>query len=81
MSLSGHQSAAMKSDTWLTPPEWIDKLGPFDLDPCCPPEMPWQTATRMISLPEDGLDAEWSGRVWLNPPFGREAIKWVARAR
>lgn len=79
MSLSGHQSAAMKSDTWLTPPEWIEKLGPFDLDPCCPAEMPWRTAGRMVSLPEDGLTTEWRGRVWLNPPFGREATKWLAK--
>jgi len=67
----------MKSDTWLTPPEWVDTLGPFDTDPCCPPNMPWPTATRMLSA--DGLEAEWTGRVWLNPPFGREAVKWLRK--
>lgn len=75
MSLSAHQSARMKSDTWLTPPEWIEKLGPFDTDPCCPPNMPWETAPYMFH--ENGLEQPWCGRVWLNPPFGREAIKWL----
>jgi hypothetical protein len=79
MGLSAHQSAAMKSDTWLTPPEWISALGPFDLDPCCPPVMPWPTATRMLTEADDGLTAKWEGRVWLNPPFGQEAAKWLTR--
>lgn len=68
-------------DTWLTPPALIKALGPFDLDPCTPPEMPWQTATTMLSRERDGdgLAAEWRGRVWLNPPYGRETFKWLAK--
>jgi len=27
----------------------------------------------------DGLACTWHGRVWLNPPFGREAIKWMRK--
>lgn len=77
--LSGHQSARPITTSWLTPPDWIERLGPFDLDPCCPPDMPWRTATRMISLPEDGLTAEWVGRVWLNPPFDRQVGEWLER--
>lgn len=76
--MSGHQSAAMKSADWLTPPEWIRALGPFDLDPCCPMKMPWPTATCMRNT-TDSIDAEWTGRVWLNPPFGRQAAAWLAR--
>jgi len=79
MSLSGHQSAKMDTDTWLTPPEWIAALGPFDLDPCCPPKMPWPTATRMLTKSEDGLATPWSGRVWLNPPFGQKAPWWLRK--
>lgn len=79
MSLSGHQSAAMKSDTWLTPPEWVKALGPFDLDPCCPPVMPWTTATRMLTEAQDGLATPWEGRVWLNPPFGNQAALWLRK--
>lgn len=82
MNLSGHQSARMKSDVYLTPPEWINALGSFDLDPCCPPDMPWKTAETMWSLPwYDGLQLPWpkDQRVWLNPPFGSEAVKWLRK--
>ena len=79
MSLSSHQSARPKTVDWLTPPEWLTKLGPFDLDPCCPHGMPWHTAGRMVSLPEDGLAIDWYGRVWLNPPFGNQAWPWVQK--
>lgn len=75
--MSAHQSPAMKSDTWLTPPEWIKALGPFDTDPCCPPVMPWPTATTMHSLL--GLQKTWRGRVWLNPPFGQRWPAWVEK--
>lgn len=68
-------------DTWLTPPALINALGEFDLDPCCPEKMPWSTAKKMLSRERDGdgLTAEWSGRVWCNPPYGREAFKWLAK--
>lgn len=49
MSMSSHQKAVGASDTWLTPPEIIKALGPFDLDPCCPPNMPWVTASRFYT--------------------------------
>jgi hypothetical protein len=65
---------------WLTPPEILAALGPFDLDPCAAPEpRPWPTAARHITLPEDGLAAPWEGRVWCNPPFGRHTEAWLAR--
>lgn len=65
---------------WLTPPEILDALGPFDLDPCAAPSpRPWPTAARHIELPEDGLTAEWVGRVWCNPPFGSYTGQWLAR--
>ena len=63
---------------WLTPPEILAALGPFDLDPCAAPSpRPWPTAARHIELPECGLAAEWSGRVWLNPPFADEKWPWM----
>jgi hypothetical protein len=79
MSLSGHQSPAAASVDWLTPPEIISALGTFDLDPCCPANMPWPTATTMLTRKEDGLRSPWYGRVWLNPPFGSEARTWLSR--
>lgn len=66
------------SHVWLTPPEIIRRLGKFDLDPCAAPEpRSWPTAAHHITLPEDGLHAEWFGRVWCNPPFGRHTGAWL----
>lgn len=77
MSLSSHQSARMKNDEWLTPPEILAALGRFDLDPCAPEVRPWQTASRHYWA--DGLDLPWIGRVWCNPPFGTQAIDWLRK--
>lgn len=79
MGLSSHQSARMKNDEWLTPPEWLTALGKFDLDPCSPIVRPWNTARIHFTVEDNGLAREWLGRVWCNPPFGREAAKWLKR--
>lgn len=80
MNLSGHQrSTTDQSDTWLTPPEILKALGEFDLDPCTPEIMPWETAKNRYTKQDDGLIQPWSGRVWMNPPFGKEASKWMEK--
>jgi hypothetical protein len=80
LGMSGHQSPVRgKTNDWLTPPWLIERLGPFDLDPCCPPDMPWRTATTMLTPADDGLSVAWSGRVWLNPPYGDEISPWLER--
>lgn len=68
-----------RSVEWYTPPHIFDRLGlKFDLDPCTPTGgIPWIPAKRHFSCEDDGLHQEWSGRVWLNPPYGREASRWV----
>ena len=78
------QSLNMNIDTgektWLTPRHIIQALGPFDLDPCCPPTMPWSTAAQMVCRPADGLAVDWRGkRVWLNPPYGRESVPFFKK--
>ena len=69
-------------EEWLTPPELIKALGNFDLDPCAPtPETrPWETAQAHYCNRDNGLIKPWHGRVWLNPPYGGETGKWMARA-
>lgn len=70
-------------DEWLTPPELIKSLGEFSLDPCAPPRSrrPWDMAKEHYALEDgqDGLTTPWSGRVWLNPPYGAETFKWMER--
>lgn len=79
--MSGHQSPAMGTDEWLTPREILAPLGRFDLDPCAPITRPWDTAARHLTMDDDGLAQPWVGRVWCNPPFGREAVKWLRKLR
>ena len=69
----------MRTDEWLTPPEIINALGLFDLDPCSPIKRPWDTALKHYSVLDDGLSKQWAGRVWLNPPYGLEAEKWLKK--
>lgn len=79
-SMGSHQSARAITTTWLTPPEIVEALGPFDLDPCAAPSpRPWPTARKHIELPEDGLAGQWDGHVWLNPPYSKEAWVWLSK--
>ena len=78
-SMGGHESPVMKTDVWLTPPEIIKALGAFDLDPCSPIDRPWDTAKRHFNIHDDGLEQEWFGRVWCNPPYGLQATTWLKK--
>lgn len=80
MTLSSHQRPHRgASDVWLTPPEIIEALGPFDLDPCSAIGQPWRTATIQYTEMDDGLAQPWAGFAWVNPPFGPIAETWLAR--
>lgn len=80
LGMGGHHSPyrGNKSE-WLTPPPIIEDLGPFDLDPCSPIERPWPTASRHFTLDDNGYRRAWHGMVWLNPPYGPETWRWLAR--
>ena len=82
---AGNSSTSMK---WQTPAEILEALyeafGTFDLDPCSP------TANRASAPVEarvhyteadDGLSLPWLGTVFINPPYGRGLIAWVAKAK
>lgn len=73
------QGTFLSKDEWLTPPKLIERLGPFDLDPCAPVQRPWDTAKLHFSENEDGLKQPWSGFVWMNPPYGKSLSKWVEK--
>jgi len=74
-----NHNAGNTNDTWLTPPRLLEILGPFDLDPCCPPNMPWATAAMTyVHGVNDGLTDRWHGIVWCNPPFSKP-LPWIER--
>lgn len=78
--IGGHQRAYQgKTDEWLTPPDLLAKLGPFDLDPCSPINRPWPTAAEHYTVEDNGLMKPWRGTVYTNPPYGPETGKWLAR--
>lgn len=75
-----HFSSA--TDLWATPQDFFDQqnvmYGPFELDVCadntnakCPVYFDKLT---------DGLTQNWSGKCWMNPPYGRDIGKWMRKA-
>lgn len=74
------RNPAGRADDWVTPRFIIEALGPFDLDPCSSEARPWDTATRSICPPGNGLIELWGPkeRVWLNPPY-THVYGWVRR--
>jgi phage N-6-adenine-methyltransferase len=72
------------TNEWYTPPEVIEAaravLGAIDLDPASSP-MANETvqATHFYTEADDGLIQPWSGRVWLNPPYGSLVGKFVGK--
>lgn len=68
-----------RNDRWLTPTTVVEALGRFDLDPCGAPNHHLADNTYLLENGDDGLTAEWYGRIWLNPPYGRIMRAWVER--
>lgn len=66
---------------WLTPPDLVQKLGTFDLDPCTPLNPPFLHATVNYTPKDDGLTKEWIGRVYLNPPYGKGMERWLEKLK
>lgn len=74
-----HARKAETTDDWITPKWLIDKLGPFDLDPCRSMTQPWPCAKRGYTVEDSGLLRAWDGFVWMNPPYGRSTAEWLDR--
>lgn len=77
-----HEPSIGQSDDWYTPPEIFGALGlTFDLDPCSPGDTHWVPARCCYTKDDDGLMQPWSGRVFVNPPFGGRYghLPWLSR--
>lgn len=70
-----------KTDMWSTPQDFFDILNAefgFTCDVCATKE---NAKCEYYFTPEqDGLNQEWTGVCWCNPPYGREIGKWVQKA-
>lgn len=77
-----HEQPFGETREWYTPPEIFAVLGlRFHLDPASPMAgpVPWVPADKFYSPRDNGLIAPWSGRVWLNPPYGPAAPAFIQR--
>lgn len=69
-----------KSDLWETPQALFDELNAefnFNVDVCAIPQN--AKCERYYTPEADGLKQTWAGRVWCNPPYGRNINKWVEK--
>lgn len=69
------------ADDWTTPDDFyavLDAEFGFTLDPCCYAHT--AKCARFFTKEEDGLRQDWTGAVFMNPPYGRAIGKWIAKA-
>lgn len=66
-------------DDWRTPLYIVKALGEFDLDPCADIVEPTRLAKHGYTIEDDGLEKEWFGRVFVNPPYGYEVQDWMEK--
>ena len=74
-----HFSSA--TDLHATPQDFFDRLDAefgFDLAVCASPEN--AKCTIYFTKEDDGLSRDWTGVVWMNPPYGREIGRWLKKA-
>lgn len=74
-----HEKTNSENYEWYTPPYIKEALGAFDLDPCFPVAPVFEAQEKVYTKEDDGLSKQWEGRVWLNPPYGKECPLWMAK--
>jgi phage N-6-adenine-methyltransferase len=69
------------TDEWSTPQHIFDEWDndcQFELDVCATPEN--AKCKKFFTREDNGLARVWTGRCWMNPPYGREIGLWVEKA-
>jgi len=69
------------TDDWGTPQKLFDELDAefgFTLDACASAHN--FKVKKYFTKEDNALVQDWIGNVWLNPPYGRDIGKWMAKA-
>jgi len=69
------------TDLWSTPKYFFDELDNefnFTLDVCANSDN--AKCSKYFDKEMNGLEKDWTGNVWCNPPYGREIVNWVKKA-
>lgn len=69
------------TDMWATPQDFFNELNAefnFQCDVCATNDN--AKCDKYYSPEEDGLQQEWQGVCWMNPPYGRQISPWVKKA-
>ena len=78
-----HESTYNESQEWYTPRYIFEALGiKFDLDPCgAGMVQTWVPAINYYTHLDDGLQRNWYGNVWMNPPYGSDTPLWMNKLK
>ena len=74
-----HFSSA--TEMWSTPQEFFDKyneLYNFETDVCASSEN--AKCEKYFTEEDNGLEQDWEGSCWMNPPYGRTIKSWMKKA-
>lgn len=81
--MAHYELAQGLTDEYYTPPEVFKALGTgkFNMDVAAPPDPKAAFVDAEIFLSAMGLETDWIGFVWCNPPYGKRGTKtpWVQK--
>lgn len=79
--VKGNVHFSSEKDTWSTPWDFFHKydlIYNFNTDVCAVADS--AKCGHYYSPEQDGLAQDWHGVCWMNPPYGRQIIKWMKKA-